>query len=249
MIDLHCHILPGIDDGALDLETALAMARIAVEDGIITVACTPHIMPGVYRNDSGSITKAIDALTGALAEAEIPLELTIGADVHVEPNLLNRLRSGEVPTIGGSRYFLFEPPHHILPPRLHDFAFELVAAGYVPIMTHPERLTWIDANFGLIRSLAESGVMMQLTAGSFLGHFGRSAHYWAERMLDEGLVDLLATDAHDTRRRRPNLSKARDWVAHKLNDEIATRLVATNPLYILKNVVLKERGVLEAVSE
>src|SRR4249919_2472119 len=103
MLDLHCHILPGIDDGAVDLEMALQMARIAAADGITTIACTPHIYPGVYDNNATGI------------------------------------RNGRIPTLAASRYLLLEPPHHVAPPRFEDLVFEVMTAGYVPVITHPER--------------------------------------------------------------------------------------------------------------
>lgn len=132
MIDLHCHLLPGIDDGAPDLETSLEMARIAFADGIRTLACTPHIYPGVYENTGDGIRQAVAALQKALDEAEIALKLVVGADIHVDPDLLLKLRGGEAPTLGGTRYFLLEPPHHVALPRIADFVFNLVAAGYTP---------------------------------------------------------------------------------------------------------------------
>src|SRR6185312_1248210 len=149
MIDLHCHILPGIDDGAPDLATSLAMARLAVADGITVTACTPHILPGVYNNSGAMIGAAVARLRVALAEAEIPLRLVAGADVHVAPDLVAQLGAGSALTINGSRYLLLEPPHHVLPPRLEDHIFHLQTAGYVPILTHPERLSWIDAHYRL----------------------------------------------------------------------------------------------------
>jgi protein-tyrosine phosphatase len=235
VIDLHCHILPNIDDGAKDLETALAMAAMAVDDGIVTVVCTPHILPGVYANTADGIAAAVGALSDALAEASIPLHLTTGADVHMAPNLLAEIRAGRVPTVSGSRYLLLEPPHHVLPPGFEDFAFGLAAGGIVPILTHPERLGWIESHYDLIKRLVARGVLMQLTAGSVLGKFGSRARYWAERMLDEGIVDLLATDAHNVGRRPPRLSEARDRVEQRCGEERATRLVLTNPLHVLKN--------------
>jgi len=237
MIDLHCHILPGIDDGAPDLAVALEMARMAVADGIVTVACTPHIMPGAYKNTGESIEAAVTRLAAALEEAAIPLHLVTGADVHLAPNLLHELRNGRVPTIGRSRYFLLEPPHHILPPRLHEFVFGLVAAGYVPILTHPERLSWIETHHDLIGRLASAGMLMQVTAGSLTGRFGRRARYWSQRLLDQEVVHLLATDAHGTESRPPVLSRARDVVADRFGDATAIRLVVTNPLRILENVL------------
>lgn len=235
MIDLHCHLLPGIDDGARDLDTALAMARMASADGITTIACTPHIMPGVYNNDGPAIRAALARLQHALAQAGIPIRLVTGADVHVAPDLAAQLRAGRALTLNNSRYFLLEPPHHVLPPRLEDHVFGLQAAGFVPILTHPERLAWVDQHYDLIGRLVYSGVLVQLTAGSLMGRFGRRPCYWAERMLDEGICHLLATDAHDPVDRAPILTEARDHVARKLGAEEAAHLVLTRPDGILRN--------------
>ena len=238
MIDLHCHILPGIDDGAGDLAMALAMARMAVDDGIVTIACTPHILPGVYNNTRVNIEAAVLRLTVEIEEAGIPLQLTTGADVHIAPDLLEGLKNGRVPTIADSRYFLLEPPDHIVPPRMSDVVFGIIAAGYVPILTHPERLTWLEKNYALVKQMAAGGVLIQLTAGSFFGRFGRRAKYWSERMLDEGMVDLVATDAHNVDHRPPLLTPARDFISERAGDEIAKLLVVTNPLHILENVLI-----------
>jgi len=235
LLDLHCHLLPGIDDGARDLETALAMARMAAADGITAVACTPHIMPGVYNNNGPAIRKAIEQLQRAVADAGIPIRLLTGADVHVAPDLASQLRDGWALTINNSRYFLLEPPHHVLPPRLEDHIFSLQTAGYVPILTHPERLSWLDQHYDLIKRLVYSDVLMQLTAGSLTGRFGRRTRYWAERMLDEGYCHLLATDAHDPVQRAPLLAEARDHAARRLGPEQATHLVLTRPLGIVND--------------
>lgn len=116
MIDLHTHILPGIDDGARSLEISLDMARIAVADGTTVMACTPHIYPGLYMNDSAGIHRERDKLQQALDAHGIPLRLVVGADAHLVPELLQGLQTGRVPTLNGSRYFLLEPSHNVLPP-------------------------------------------------------------------------------------------------------------------------------------
>jgi len=235
MIDLHCHLLPGIDDGAPDLDASLAMARMAVADGITTIACTPHIYPGMFENDSAAIRRSIEQLRGHLAEAGIPLALTWGADAHVSPDLLPRLKAGTVPSLNDSRYFLLEPPHHVAPPQFDSFVFSLVAAGYVPVITHPERLSWIDDHYKTFCSLSDQGVWMQVTAGSLTGRFGQGARYWAERMLDEGRVDILATDAHHPQRRPPLLAEGREAAARWVGKTEAVHLVETRPLGILEN--------------
>lgn len=233
MIDLHCHILPGIDDGAGDLSVSLEMAKRFVADGVSVVACTPHILPGLYHNTGPQIRSATDELRKALALEGIPLQLVTGADNHVVSDFLDQLRSGNLLTLADSKYVLVEPPHHVAPPRMEEFFFALLVAGYVPILTHPERLTWINTHYDAIKRLVQAGVWMQITAGAITGSFGRNARYWAERMLDEGCVHLLATDAHNIGRRPPNLAEGRECAARRIGDVEAKHLVVTRPRGVL----------------
>ena len=171
------HLLPGIDDGAKDLETSLEMARMAVEDGTTVLACTPHIYPGLYMNDQSGIKAQRDKLQKALDVYHIPLKLVVGADAHLVPELLDGLQSGRVPTLNDSRYFLLEPSHHVPPPHFEASVFQICAAGYIPVLTHPERLVWIEDHYPVFVNLARRGVWMQLTAGAILGKFGKRARY------------------------------------------------------------------------
>lgn len=235
MIDLHCHMLPGIDDGSPDEATSLAMARIAVEDGIRTTACTPHIYPGLYENDAGDIRARVAALQAKFEAEGIALQLTFGADAHLTPELLNRLKQHTAPTLHGGRYFLLEPPHHVAPPRFEESVFNFIAAGYVPVITHPERLTWIVEHYDVFERLARRGTWMQVTSGSLTGRFGKDAQYWGERMLDDGLIHLLATDAHGTEQRPPLLAEGRQAAEKWVGKEEAHRLVHERPQAILDN--------------
>jgi len=230
-------MLPGIDDGASDLSMALEMARIAVGDGITMTACTPHIYPGLYENDAVGIRAAVAALQHRLDEAAIPLRLTHGADIQVVPELVERLRAGTFPTLHGSRYFLFEPPHHVAPTRFLDSIFDSLAGGYVPIITHPERLTWLDQDhYGWFVTAARQGAWLQVTAGALTGRFGRQARYWGERLLCDGLVHILATDAHATRMRPPLLAEGMEVAARMLGQEEADRLVRGRPGAVLDDL-------------
>lgn len=235
MIDLHCHILPGIDDGAQDVAVSIAMAQASVEQGVTVLACTPHILPGLYHNSGPAIREATQNLQVVLDREGIPLRLVPGADVHMAPDFINGIRSGRLLSLADSRYILVEPPHHTAPPQLEEFFFALVVAGYVPILTHPERLSWVPSRYAMVKKLVDAGVWMQITAGSFTGAFGRNALYWAQRMLDEGCVHLLASDAHDAERRPPNLAVAREIVAKRVGAEEAEHLVTTRPMGILKD--------------
>ena len=235
MIDLHCHILPGIDDGSKDDATSLEMARIAAADGIRVLACTPHIYPGLYENDANGIRARVTTLQQKLDAAGIDLTLTSGADAHLTPELFERIRNGTAPTLHGGRYFLLEPSHHVAPPRFEEAVFNFTAAGYVPVITHPERLTWIDGKYGVFESLFKSGAWMQVTAGSLTGRFGGNAQYWAERLLDDGMVHLLATDAHGVKHRAPLLAEGMQAAEKWVGAEEAKRLVFDRPQAILDN--------------
>lgn len=236
MIDLHCHMLPGIDDGAKTLDVALEMARIAVNDGIQVTACTPHIYPGLYMNDGPGIAAHTERLQQALDENGIPLKLVVGADVHLVPGLLAGLRSGAIPTLHRSRYLLLEPSHTTPPPRFEDSVFDLIASGYTPIITHPERLTWVDGHYPAFLRLIQQGAWMQITAGALTGMFGPKARYWGEKFLNEGHTHILATDAHSTGRRLPVLSAAREVAVRALGAEEARHLVTTRPRAVLHNL-------------
>lgn len=236
MVDLHCHILPGIDDGAPNLEVALDMARCAVADGIVVTACTPHIYPGLYENRREGIEAAIASFQAQLDAEGIALKLVVGADTHLAPDLLEGIRLGRIPTLNHSRYLLLEPPHHVAPPRFEDSVFQLMASGIVPVITHPERLSWIETHYEIFVRLADRGVLMQLTAGSVTGRFGRRPKYWAERMLDERKVHLLATDAHHSTKRPPLLAEGRDAAALRIGELQAHHLVVTRPRGILEDL-------------
>ena len=236
MLDLHHHLLPAIDDGATDLAMALEMARMAAADGITTVACTPHIYPGLYDNTRDGIVAAIAALQAQLDQEGIALRLVEGADVHLDLGLVEGIRAGRIPTLAGSRYLLLEPPHHVAPPNFEGVVFELMAAGIIPVITHPERLGWVEHHYDLFVRLSRRGAWMQVTAGALTGRFGRRVKYWGERFVDEGHCMLLATDAHHPQRRPPLLAEAREAVAARLGAAEAGHMVQTRPAGIVSDL-------------
>lgn len=236
MFDLHCHILPGIDDGATDLDMALEMARIAAGDGIREIACSPHIYPGMYENDAGGIHAAVASLQSELDQRSIPLRLHANADVHLVPGLLEGLREGRVPTIAGSRYLLLEPSHHVAPPRFEQSVFELMTAGYTVLITHPERLSWVEDNYDVFERISRRGAWMQITAGALTGRFGRRVKYWGERFVGDGHCMVLATDAHHPQRRPPLLAEAREAAAALVGAEEAGHMVQTRPAGVIADL-------------
>ena len=219
------------------METSVAMARIAVQDGITHLACTPHIYPPSYNNTTASIQLALVALQNELDKQSIPLRLLIGADTHLLPETMHGLKTGIIPTLNYSRYFLLEPSHHVPVNNFVDQIENFINAGFVPIITHPERLKWIDGHYETFLQAAHAGAWLQVTAGAVTGHFGRSAQKWAERFFTDGYVHILASDAHGTDKRPPVLSAGMKVAASLLEDaDEAYRLVAERPQAILDNV-------------
>ena len=235
MIDLHSHILPGVDDGAQSFDEAIAMAKIAVADGIEVMACTPHFMPGLYDNNAADIRARTAQLNAQLVSQGINLALVVGGDAHIRPDFVNALQSGSILSLHDSRYVLFEPPHVSMPQRFEELLFNVKMSGYVPILTHPERFKWIENNYEIFQNLARNGVWMQLTAGSLTGRFGKRSKYWAQRMLAEGLVSIIATDAHNVTSRPPLLAEAVIAAQAEVGLDEARHLVVTRPLCVLDN--------------
>lgn len=249
MYDLHSHILPGIDDGAKDVNVSLEMARAYADQGIQCVACTPHILPGLYHNSGPQIRQAVVDLQVEIDNAGIALRLTTGADNHVIQGFVQGLEQGHLLSIADSRYVLVEPPHHVAPPQIENLFFNVQTAGYVPILTHPERLTWIENKYEIMQRLAARGVWMQITSGSLNGSFGRRPRYWAQRMLAEGLVHILATDAHNMTHRPPDLMSGFLLAEKLLGRDEAQNLVVTRPHGVLTNSEQGDLPVPQGVSE
>jgi len=214
---------------------ALEMARLAVADGITVTACTPHIYPGLFENTVEVIRESVEAFRAELKRADIPLQITYGADIQITPELVSGLNAGSLPTINQSRYFLFEPPHHVAPPGMLDLLHNVIASGYVPVITHPERLSYIEDHYDQFVQAVQMGAWIQLTGGALLGRFGGRVQKLSERFLVDGVTHLLASDGHNLKNRTPELSEARVAAASIVGLEEATRLVQERPRAILDN--------------
>ena len=238
MIDLHSHILPGVDDGSPDLANSLAMARMAVDDGIKVMACTPHFMPGLYNNDATDIKQRVETFAKELANHNIPLRVVVGGDVHIRSDIVDVLKTKRAPTLHDTRYVLLEPPQVVKPLRFEELVSKMVEAGFIPIITHPERLSWIEQHSAILRPLILAGAWMQITAGSLTGRFGKRAQYWAQRLLQTGQVHIMSTDAHNLGSRPPRLAHAAALAAREVGTVEAQNLVVTRPKFILENKLM-----------
>jgi protein-tyrosine phosphatase len=241
MIDIHCHILPGVDDGPRDLEESLAMARMAVADGIRAIVATPHTLNGIYLNPREDILDQAQVLGEALVEHHIPLILFVGADVHFEEDLIRKLETGEVLPINGGKYLLLELPSQSIPFKANEFFFEIRVKGYFPIITHLERNHVIQKHPKIVGDWVEHGAVIQITADSLTGGFGRRAYQCSCRLLENGWVDVIATDAHSINRRPPLLSRGFKAAKKIIGEDEALKMVTTHPEMILRSMPLPEK--------
>ena len=236
MIDLHCHLLPGIDDGAKTLADALDMARAAVEDGINTAVMTPHLHPGRYENTRSSTVKPLREFRAALRKEQIALEISVAAEVRLAVEILPLLEQDEVPFLGemdGYRIMLLEFPHGHITHGAENLIQKLLDKKIRPIIAHPERNKDVIRDLAKIKSFVEMGCLLQLTASAVAGRFGEGPHLRARQLLELGVVNVLATDAHNLKGRRPELREGMLAAAEILGQEAAHDLVYQRPLAII----------------
>jgi protein-tyrosine phosphatase len=228
-VDIHCHLLPGIDDGATCWDDAIAMARLAAGDGIGTVVATPHQLGGFRHNSGEQIRRQVSELQQRLHDEGIPLNVLPGADVRIEPGMFDGLQKGDILTLGDHRrHVLLELPHDLYLP-LEPVLDELKRHQIVGILSHPERNGGILRRPELVVPLVDRGCLMQITAGSICGNFGPDCRDLSEWLLEEGLVHFVATDAHGPRSRRPLMRPAFERVAELTTVAIASELCSENP--------------------
>jgi protein-tyrosine phosphatase len=236
MIDLHCHFLPGIDDGPETLAEALDLARAAVADGITHSVLTSHVHPGRYPNERRNLLTAIESFAAEVAKANIPLNLRLGGEARLCPELVDMLAENQVPFLGevdGFRIVLLEFPHQLIPVGSLRFVQSLFRLKIRPLIAHPERNKAIMANPDKVNEFAEAGCWLQLTAGSLVGRFGPQAQQAAFRILDKDWNCVVATDAHNLANRPPLLSEGRAALQQRYGDAVAHSMVFEKPARIL----------------
>lgn len=235
MIDLHNHLLPGIDDGAPDLETALQLARVAVQDGITHLVCTPHIHPGRYDNTPNSIAAARQQFADGLREAGIPLQIASAAEVRFGMELMVGIAQNAIPFLGewqGKQVLLLEFPHGEIPFGAERLVSWLLQRNIVPMIAHPERNKGIMRTPSKLKPFLEQGCLLQVTAAAVAGHFGEAAQTIAHNLLEQGVVTILASDAHNLQHRPPRLAEGMEHAARLVGDTQAERLVKDTPWQI-----------------
>ena len=236
-VDVHCHILPGIDDGPDDLDASLALCRALVRDGITTAIATPHQL-GRYdgQNLAADVRKAVSALQKILEAKKIPLRILSGAEVRIDERIPELLHEDRVLTLAdGKKFLLLELPSTVaidpeaVMPRL-------AKADVTVILAHAERYENLQKNPELAKTWVDARAMLQVNAGGVVGAFGRRAEKVAWDWLSRGWVSLIATDAHSAGSRRPRMADAIDAISARLGEEVARRVCIENPLRIAEEI-------------
>lgn len=233
--DIHCHCLPGLDDGPVSMAEALALCRRLVAEGIITVVATPHQL-GRFNgcNEAAKVRRATSRLNKRLQEAGIRLTVLPGGDVRVDERICQLLQADRILTLADAgKYLLLELPQEIfidIEPLLKELASLQIRA----IISHPERHTALDRQPKVVSKWLDIGAYLQITASSLLGYFESGVQRAAWQFLDSGWATLVATDAHDINARRPQMRAAFERISAKLGDDLARLLCIENPERVIK---------------
>jgi len=236
MIDIHSHILPAVDDGAKDLEEALQLLRMAVADGVSTQVLTPHIHLDVYNNTPSSLMQAFTIFNKQVIEAGIKIKLRLASEIRITPELLNWSMTNKILWLGqwqGNKVFLLEFPHNKIPVGSINLLRQLRLQGITPMIVHPERNWELIEKPEKIKPFIEIGCLVQLTAASITGNFGRPSYRVAKILLENKWVTVIATDCHNKRYRTPILHSGMKAAAKIIGQAAALDMVTRIPAMLL----------------
>jgi len=238
MIDIHCHLLPEIDDGPESMGEALKLALLAVKNGITHSVVTPHIHHGRYENDFASILARFEDFRDALECHDIDLELGMAAEVRIGPEIIEMLEKDQIPFLGefeGRKVMLLEFPHNMIPVGSDNLVRALCNRGILPMIAHPERNKDVMRSLKKLQPFVDLGCLFQVTAGSVSGYFGAKAKKRANEILKNNWCTVLASDAHNANHRPPDLNPGHQAAAKIIGESRAWDLVHTTPFRIVEN--------------
>lgn len=234
MIDIHAHILPGADDGARDMESAVIMAEMAAESGAAAIVATPHSNLRDFGNYwDETLQGRFDALQRELTEAGIDLKVYPGMEIFGTPEVPELLRAGKLITLAGSRYPLIEFPFHHYGHEATEILSAVAAQGYRPVVAHPERYRYVQEDPTLVNRWTDMGCLLQVNKGSLLGRFGRTAEMLSLSLVDRGFAAFVASDAHSPVVRTTWLADVREFLSDEFSEDLAQRLLSDHPAKLI----------------
>ena len=235
MIDIHVHILPGIDDGPSTLEESLEMARIAVKNGISVMIATPHCLNGVYVNWQEDILSACAEFKSALEKHNIPLTVLPGSEIHLSPEIMGAVDKGRLMTLNDTgRYIFLELPDQFISQAVIFLVNRLKNKNITPIISHPERNLTIQHNVGLLYDFISAGALSQITSGSLTGGFGQQALKCCRNIIELHMVHFMASDAHSPAGRPPILDRSVKKLSSLVGKTHAQKIIFEFPRAVLE---------------
>lgn len=234
-IDIHSHILPGIDDGSADFSMSLQMLALAAKRGTRGIIVTPHNKPGRHNAGQKKITSLIEELKQEMEERNISIELYFGNEIYYRSGIREELEEQKCLTMAGSDYILteFGPMDDF--DYIRNGIYNLLAEGYRPILAHAERYEKINGRADRVEDLIEMGCYIQVNAGSIMGNFGFGTKVFTRKLLAKELVHFVATDAHDLGKRSPDLRECASYISKKYGANYMQELCYENPMHIIRN--------------
>ena len=232
--DVHCHILPGVDDGAESMNEALKLLRMEYHQGVRTVILTPHYRKEFFETDRKKVTERYRELQKRLGNIGIDIQLHLGCEFHRQDEMIREIQKDPAYTMGGSKYILVEFSHLDEEEIIFRQVTDLIAHGYRPIIAHVERYPAVRS-LQQVKRLMDVGAYIQVNAGSVLGLEGFGQKRFCKKLLKAGYVHLIGSDAHDLRRRYPCMDKCQEYLSKKIGIEKTRKIMSENPGRILVN--------------
>ncbi|MDE5053936.1 tyrosine protein phosphatase [Niallia taxi] len=240
MIDIHCHILPGIDDGPKTIEESILMAKEAVNQGINTIIATPHHRNNSYVNEKESILRIVREFNEILQNEQIPLEILPGQETRIFGEILEDYKKEEILTLNNSNYLFIEFPTSTVPRYAERLLYDIQLEGLIPIIVHPERNKEILENPIILYNLVKNGTLTQVTAASIAGFFGKSIKKFSLQLIEHNLTHFVASDAHNTHNRSFKLNEAYDTIEQEFGIDSVDLFMENTEMLLAEKSIFKE---------
>ena len=233
LVDIHCHMVPGVDDGAKNFRMTRQMLILQKRQHVEKIIVTPHMRVGMFETPQAEINRRFMKMQELVARMRIGIDLYLGCEYHRSSSMVRNLDEGKRPTLAGSKYVLTEFSAAHSYEKLRSQIYDLVVRGYIPVIAHIERYPALMKDFDRVEDLIDMGAKMQITSSAIIGETGWKAKRLCKKLIQEDFVDYIASDAHDLAKRRPNLGECADYLEKKKGRAYVHKIMRENPRKIL----------------